>query len=294
MTRTGRVPRLMAHEPMPSLQMHPDDAAALRLSSGDLARVATRHGAAVLPVGISAAMRPGEIFAAMHWTGAYGSADAIGQLVGAACDPVSGQPELKITAAAVMRLPVTWRALARGRASLPPSSASCFWSRAPVEGGELYRVAGWGDPPSGAALHSWARSFLSAAAASELIELDDPARGAYRLALLRDGQLESCLFVAIGKDAALPAPESLTSLFNGADWNGGRAAILAAGRSIAAADRMVCVCGNVTEAALRTAIIRDRLCDVGSLGEELGAGRICGSCIPELKEILRDAACQAA
>ena len=98
MTRTGRLERLMAHQREPLLDVHPDDAARLGLVEGGLARVESAHGETVLPVRLSAAQRRGEVFAAMHWTDAFSSAGPIGRLVQAATDPVSGQPELKLTA----------------------------------------------------------------------------------------------------------------------------------------------------------------------------------------------------
>ena len=43
--------------------------------------------------------RHGEVFAPMHWTDQFASMGPIGRVVGAKVDPVSGQPELKATAA---------------------------------------------------------------------------------------------------------------------------------------------------------------------------------------------------
>jgi assimilatory nitrate reductase catalytic subunit len=96
MTRTG-VPRLMAHQREPLLDVHPADAARLGLVEGALARVESLHGATVLPVRLSSELRRGEVFAPMHWTDAFSSAGPIDRIVGAATDPVSGQPELKAT-----------------------------------------------------------------------------------------------------------------------------------------------------------------------------------------------------
>ncbi len=50
MTRTGSSPRLGSHRPVPYVELHPDDAARLGLATGDLARVETALGSAVLEV----------------------------------------------------------------------------------------------------------------------------------------------------------------------------------------------------------------------------------------------------
>ncbi len=92
MTRTGRVPRLMRHAEEPLLDLHPADARARGIADGGLARIESRHGATVLRARLSMDQRRGEVFVPMHWTDLFTSAGPIGRLVGAACDPVSGQP----------------------------------------------------------------------------------------------------------------------------------------------------------------------------------------------------------
>src|SRR5262249_9738900 len=68
MTRTGRLPRLMAHQREPALDVHPADAARLQLIDGGLARVESPHGASVLPVRLSRDQRRGEAFVSFNWT----------------------------------------------------------------------------------------------------------------------------------------------------------------------------------------------------------------------------------
>src|ERR1043166_3844922 len=63
MTRTGRLPRLMAHEREPMLDVHPADAARFRLADGGLVRVGHPHGETALPVRVSRDLREGEVFA---------------------------------------------------------------------------------------------------------------------------------------------------------------------------------------------------------------------------------------
>src|SRR5207302_9713945 len=111
MTRSGRSLRLMAHQREPLIEIHPADAARLRLTEGGLARIESRHGAAVLPVRLSDEHRRGEVFAAMHWTDRFTSDGPIARLVGAATDPVSGQPELKATPVRATPMAALWHAV---------------------------------------------------------------------------------------------------------------------------------------------------------------------------------------
>src|SRR5262249_28342864 len=131
MTRTGRLPRLMAHEREPVLDVHPADAARFGLADGSLARVESPHGATVLPVRLSGDLRKGEAFAPMHWNDGFTSAGPIDALVGAATDPVSGQPELKATPVRVAPVAAQWHALLlRGSEQVP--RGPYYWARVPL------------------------------------------------------------------------------------------------------------------------------------------------------------------
>ena len=81
MTRTGKTPRLAAHRPAPFVEVNPADAARLNLRHGDLARVSTAHGAAVLEVAVEEGQRPGSLFAPIHWSSENSSNGRIGALV---------------------------------------------------------------------------------------------------------------------------------------------------------------------------------------------------------------------
>jgi assimilatory nitrate reductase catalytic subunit len=66
---------------------------------------------------------------------------------------------------------------------------------------------------------------------------------------------------------------------------------LLAGRmygATAAEGPRICACFGITRGAIRHAIATHRLDSVKQIGVLLNAGTNCGSCIPELEEILRD------
>ena len=105
MTRTGLVPRLFNHEPEPQLHMHAEDLARRNLADGDIVRVRSRQGAAVLKVIASDTVRPGQSFLPMHWGGnAMAGKLGINALTPSAADPISKQPELKHAAIQVEKL----------------------------------------------------------------------------------------------------------------------------------------------------------------------------------------------
>ena len=133
--------------------------------------------------------------------------------------------------------------------------------------------------------------------AAELIEITDAGRGVGRFAVLVADRLEACLLLAAeGSGAALPARETLAALLGGEVTDAARAGLLAgrAGAQAEPVSRTVCACFSVSLARLRAAVADEHLTSLAEIGRVLRAGTGCGSCIPELKEILHDAHAAAA
>src|SRR6516225_582587 len=196
MTRTGRVPRLMAHAGEPLLDIHSMDAERLGLAEGGLARIESRHGVTVLPVRCSANQRPGEVFAPMHWTDRFTSAGPIGRLVGAATDPISGQPELKATPVRMEAVTVMWRGILLRRTEVALSCGPYYWARLPLPTGHAFSLAGWKPLPTGRESEGWIANLLDARDAAERVIYADPGRGTFRYASIFRGRLDACLLLA--------------------------------------------------------------------------------------------------
>ena len=292
MTRTGRVPRLMAHRTEPLLDMHGDDAAARGLRDGDLARVESRHGATVMRVRLAAEMRRGEVFAPMHWSDKFASCGPVDRLVGGATDPVSGQPELKATPVAVNRLATCWRGFLLRRTEIAPSGSrggKFYWARVPLARGHAYELAGWDELPQEAAAEDWVTGLLGAPDAAEMVVYADRGRGALRYASLIDGRLDACLFLA--RDGGfLPSRAELEAMLDVDIETPARLGLVAGVTLAAQPDNgpIVCSCFAVGLRTLERAIAEQRLASVAAIGEALRAGTNCGSCRPELRALLND------
>ena len=291
MTRTGRLPRLMAHQREPGLDICSEDAVRLHLKESDLVCVESPHGAAVLPFRIADGLRTGEVFASMHWTDQFTSAGPIGRLVGAATDPVSGQPELKASPVRLTAVPPQWHGLLLSGSPQVPQG-SYYWGRVPLERGHALTLTGWEPLPSGRGTEFWIAALLGASTAAELVIYADPARATYRYASIVGRKLEACLFIA-RTASALPPREAVASLLGTRIEPEARAFVLAgsAGGATAqnAAGPTICSCFGVGLHTLHGAIVNRRLTSVAEIGAALRAGTNCGSCIPELNAILNDA-----
>jgi assimilatory nitrate reductase catalytic subunit len=292
MTRTGRVPRLMTHRSEPFLDIHPGDAGTLGLGDGDLARVESRHGATVMRARHSAEPRRGEVFAPMHWSDKFASCGPVDRLVGAATDPISGQPELKATPVTVSPLPTRWRGFLLRRSILIPRG-DFYWSRIPLSGGHAYELVGWQELLRETEAEQWVTALLGAGVGAELIVYADQGHGALRYASLVDGRLDACLFLACG-DTGLPSRAELETMLGDAVGPQTRLGLVS-GLPLSAAGHIdhgpiVCACFAVGLKTLQQAIVEQRLDSVAAIGEALRAGTNCGSCRPELSALLTAAA----
>jgi assimilatory nitrate reductase catalytic subunit len=277
MTRTGAVPRLMAHAPEPTLMLHPEDA--VGLESGMLVELRSPRGSVTFRLALDPGQRRGSAFAPMHWTAEFAPGARVNALPGMHPDPMSGQPELKATPIAVRAFPAAWHGfvLSSARVALP----CVTWAAAiPLEAGCWRLELAGTDAP--AVAFDRLRAHLDGPGKTWSV-LRDPAAGLFRAAALRDGRL--CGAVFLGPDHALPPR----------DW---LAALMAEGEVLAAADRasllagcrpggaapspLVCVCHGVTAATIAASGAHT----LAAVGAATRAGTGCGSCRPEIAALL--------
>lgn len=276
MTRTGLSPRLSRHSPEPTVDVHPRDAASHGLKDGSLARIETPHGSSLYRVRVSDAQRRGEVFVPIHWTDQTSNAGRTGRLAQSLHDPLSGQPGFKATSARIHPVETRWRGFLITRRLIEPDGL-VYWTRATLAGGHLYELAGDTDI---ALLADWLLPHEG-----ERLEAIDRARSNARWAVLREGRLEACLFVAT--DDSLPPREWLTrQLEEGSEAS--PLALLAGRAARPEPDRgpIVCVCFDVGLKTLVSAIAARSLTTVDAVGTALKAGTNCGSCRPAIAKLL--------
>jgi len=269
MSRTGAAPRLARHLPEPILSLHPADAVETELDEGDWARISSPRGEVSLPVALDPGQRRGEAFAPIHWNDAFAADAVVGKLVSEARDPVSGQPELKITAVRIEPIPLFWQATLLSRSIPAGFPDGVLWSRAAGEGHWSFRLAGT-EPISD--WRGWARTILGDGA---WIDYQDRKLGLYRAARLVEGLLQALLLV--GPADARPSADFAAAWFERPLDGAARAGLLSGGKSAAPASPIVCSCHGVT---------RQAILDAAARGETTRAGTGCGSCLPELKSLL--------
>ncbi|OWU83685.1 nitrate reductase [Oceanicola sp. 22II-s10i] len=275
MTRTGLSPRLSAHLAEPFLDLHPADAGRLGVKASDLVRIESPAGKAILRARLTDAVRSGQVFAPMHWTGETAPSARIDAVVPAVTDPVSGQPESKAAVVSVQLFDAAWYGFAVSRRAMRLDSD--YWAAAPTQSGYRAELAGLAEV---ADWEAEARRIFGADDA-QVSSIRDAARGIARIALSDADGLIGALFVsrepvAVMRDylADLPGTDAPQVL-------GGR-------RPAGQPDPgpILCSCFGVGVNTIVAAIEQRGLLSVEAIGEALQAGTNCGSCRPEIAALL--------
>lgn len=313
MSRTGTLGRLFGHVPEPVVQMHPQDIARRLLKEGELVHVTSKRGSIVVPLQASTELAPGQAFMAMHWgaeflSGCSSSGEplaGVNALTTSAYCPSSKQPELKHAAVKILKAELPWSLL--GVAWLPDDQAlqvreelRALMGRFPFtacvpfgreRAGVLFRAAAYEAPPEELVDRIEALLGLSGPQALRYADRKKGQRRAVRL--VREGteaRLEA--FLLAGDTSAEAWIKTLLQEQLPAQEYG--RLLLAPGAkppvAVQARGKQVCTCFNVSETAIQGHLATcsgDELARLGSLQDKLKCGTNCGSCVPELKRLVR-------
>ncbi|MGK3141101.1 nitrate reductase [Pantoea sp. C2G6] len=276
MTRTGLVPRLMQHCDEPFVALHPADAAHYGVTVGGLARVQSVRGWISGRVRVDAGLRRGELFVPMHWNRQFSQQSHVDMLVAGRACPFSAQPALKQTPVRVLPLVVGWQGWLWQRKIAQPAGLR-YWARVPYPTVQRYVVAGEGSP------QAWLAEHVDVAGC--VLQVAAGSGRDYRLLAWRDGELQLAFYAA----DALPALDSafVAAAFRDApqDASGRHSVLAGQAAQGGTAGRIICSCMAVGEQTILQAVAQGCR-TTQALGERLKCGTQCGSCIPELKQLL--------
>ncbi len=284
MTRTGKSPRLASHVQEPFIDLHPQDALLHGVRAGDLARVTSEWGQMVARVQHGGGMARGAVFIPIHWSSQTASDARVGALVSPAVDPVSGEPEFKHTPVRIEPFGVRWHGFILSRRRLDLDSVAS-WTR--IQGTQFYRYELAGRDVIDDA-SDWSRALLGVADEdADWLDYADKGGRTYRAAHIVDGVIDACIFIAPTAD--LPARAWLASLFEAGVLSTAQRMGLLAGRSpepVVDVGPTVCSCFGVGRNTICSAIKQHNLTDVAGVTACVKAGGNCGSCVPEIRQLL--------
>lgn len=294
MSRTGQVAGLFSHTSEALLAIHPKDAQGIGVAGADLVTVIGRRGTLTVRAELSDTVSRGTVYLPMHFGGRFSAAGAVNALMEAkACDPFSGQPELKHAAVVVRKAELPWsgtiiRRLEPGlwetaRALLAEFPYASLARRESRLGEALvlrFAQATRPDLALGPRLDS-----LFAMHDGEAVGYQD-SRGVSKQILVRAGRLWGVRLLGDEGTGAWLQDLLLTGADVGA-WRHQLVAPVVPEAALPMQGRMVCQCRAVPEAAIRDAVQRG-MKTIAAIGVDCGAGTECGSCRPEIGALLKE------
>ena len=319
MSRTGNVGRLFGHAPEPRIEMNPSDMAQRALKNGDLVHVTSRRGSIVVPVQASDALQPHQTFMAMHWgeeclSGLSSTGQrlmGVNALTTSAYCPTSKQPEFKHAAIKILKAEMPWSLVAvawlaadqylHAREQVKNLMAHfAFASCTPFgreRSGLLLRAAAY-EAPGDDVLAAIEQQF--GLHGTDVLRYADKKRGQRRAVQLSrgpasagsDAEVRLSAFVLAGDTSAEKWITTLLQDELPAQAYGRMLLVPGAKPPVAVQSRgkPVCTCFNVTDTAIAaqlahcTGVENQRL---DQLQSSLQCGTHCGSCLPEIKRMVR-------
>lgn len=284
MTRSGKSPRLSQHTTEPFAEINSQDARRLGVADAELLEISAQNSRAIVRARVTPDVSRGAIFMPMHWNGTNASAGGVNAVIAANCDPISGQPALKNSSVEIRPFKPTWFAFAASSEPMRPQHTYSAVSRTPTgwscELADVTSVSDW---------ISEARKVLNLEIGNASV-LYDSAKGVARVAIYKDKVLAGIFF-------ASPEPLNIAREFTTSLIAGKLPAFVAlAGVPMSEQPdpgKTICACFNVGINTLRDSII-DGASSVNELGWKTFAGTNCGSCKPELQNLIDAAKVQIA
>ncbi|MFT7547149.1 MAG: assimilatory nitrate reductase catalytic subunit [Candidatus Azotimanducaceae bacterium] len=279
MTRTGTTAKLFAHQSQPLLEINPLDAEALGVTANHLVQVKSQQGTLTVRAKLTENVQVGHLFLPIHWSDQFSSVGSVGQLFGRAVDPISGQPELKHGAVNLQLVtPHLWVNLFT-QDKLPELLLRQleYWNVSPGQfGGWEYESAF-----SRATSTSIIEQLAGLYGACQTTDYKDLMSTSQRRFAVREGRLMYALSIGpvLAELAGLVLPDQVDG--DRTSWR-----TLAGVDTDVRSSPLVCTCFEVSESTIATEILAG--CDsLDQLGVLLKCGTNCGSCIPELNQMLK-------
>ena len=276
MSRTGLAPKLLTHSDSPFAQINPDCCADLKIKTGDLVEVSSVNGKIILPVQSSEGVKRGELFIPIHWNGQFANKAGVSELISPRVDPISGQPESKLEAVSVKALTMH-RYLSFASTREVEMTAFDYWHKVPLGNGFRYLAGLRNDKSEIWDLQSWLKKEFCY---THKVEISDEAHENVRIGCFREDRLCAEILVAPSLQALPPSHwlgKKLGAILNPDSWQ------IAADNEDTG--KTICSCHEVGENQIINAI-QSGCSDTTQLGVWLRCGTKCGSCIPELTQLL--------
>ncbi|OTG65456.1 nitrate reductase [Acinetobacter silvestris] len=291
MTRTGLSANLSTHKAEPYCEVHPQDALKFGLKDTELVEVKSAWGSCVLRVVLSDKIRRGQVFASIHWTEQTASDARIGKVVNPVVDAISGEPEFKHTPVIIQPFYTQWQGVLYVRQGFEHYTKNAvdkmvWWTKIITAKATRYELA---DRRKISATTEKLKELLAFEDESfEWLNVEDPSAYISHNIVLRDGILIASLYIA--PKALLPDRDWIASLFKRERLSAMHRKALLAGQPMSMGNSegaLVCSCFKVGKNRMIETIKAKNITDEKQVTACLKAGGNCGSCLPEIRGLIK-------
>ncbi|NNH01114.1 nitrate reductase [Acinetobacter sp. ANC 5414] len=291
MSRTGLSANLSTHRAEPFCEIHPHDALKYGIKDGELVEVKSKWGNCVLRATVSDDIRRGQVFAPIHWNDQVTSDARIGKVVNPVVDAISGEPEFKHTPVIIHPFYSQWQGVfyvRQGFEKIVQSSIenTVWWTKITTAKAVRYELA---DRKKFTQTTEHLKELLPFQDESfEWLNIEDQTAHISHSVVLKDGHLIASLYIA--PKALLPDRDWVASLFKRERLSAMHRKALLAGQPMSMANNegpLVCSCFKVGKNRIIDAIKTQNITDEKQVTACLKAGGNCGSCLPEIRGLIK-------
>ena len=295
MSRTGLSANLSTHRAEPYCEIHPHDALKYGIKDRELVEVKSKWGNCVLRATVSNNIRRGQIFAPIHWNDQVASDARIGKVVNPVVDAISGEPEFKHTPVIIHPFYSQWQGVfyvRQGFEQIVRASIenTVWWTKITTAQAVRYELA---DRKKFSQTTEYLKALLPFQDESfEWLNIEDRTAHISHSVVLKEGQVIASLYIA--PYALLPDRDWVASLFKRERLSAMHRKALLAGQPMSMVNNegpLVCSCFRVGKNRIIDTIKTQNITDEKQVTACLKAGGNCGSCLPEIRGLIK--ACQA-
>jgi assimilatory nitrate reductase catalytic subunit len=311
MTRTGKAQALTEHTEQATIYVHPSDAKKLALKDNSLIALhseVNKDEPVIAPVTVSEDVKPGVLFAPIHWSKTNSSHMNLASLFTSANDPISGQPELKHAAVSITNVKPKSSIVLAIKKSHANEKAQFAEYQVRINQGDFWlyylselEASSGGNNQASNKPKEPIQNRLFDAINDNIIYLSSPSASndtnvsvSSKLAL-QDGQLVAYFIETSQSEVqSLLNPTFIRECFEQSVLTPTQQSHLLSATvpSEYQQGKLICSCFNVRQTTIENAISTG-VNSVQKLGEKLGCGTNCGSCKSELSSLIKSSASQA-
>ncbi len=275
MARTGVAKALTKHTNRFEIHINPTDATHIGVSNGNLCKIESRIGSFFAFTRLETAQQPGQLFAPMHWNETFANTGGVAKVIESKTDPISGQPANKHSRVNLspVKAHTQGYCFIRSDQTAPQWLDTCIAFKTFTDQGALYNFFTT-DP-----LHILEGKLTDAQ------QIQSSSRQSVWVTGSECGMTSWITLSKVetsGPDLDFLDYAALTDI---AKLDKDQ---LCLGRSddISTLGTIVCTCYQITDRQIEDHLKQHPDSNLTSLQETLKCGTNCGSCLPEIKDIL--------